>query len=457
MLTDTASLAAYENDGLSFNRHRPDCVVIPNSSDELRAVIRLCAGRDFPYLIRGAGTSLSGGPVAVSGGLIIHLSRLKSILEVNVEDQYCVVEPGVVLNVLNHELGHYGFYYPPDPSSGYSCTLGGNVAENAGGLRCFKYGVTANYVLGLEILTTDGEVVQLGGPAGGWGPSLGPDWRALMVGSEGMLGTITKIWLRIRPLPEKVWTFLAEFKEMSAAIECLVELVRHPAIPVALELIDNNTVRLVEASPMAVGVEKDSWALLMELDGPFELVDQYVEDVEAIFARHEVANLRKTDDFQERSRLWRARKSGNGLMGQVSPDYMIQDAVIPRSKLGELLQAIYDATHAEEMHVMNVFHAGDGNLHPCFLFDARDEKQVETLHALGKVLMKKVIEYGGVLSGEHGIGNDKSKYIPLFFGEREVAMQQALIEVFNPDNQLNPEKVFPQRSFVGCCAPGTRP
>ncbi len=453
VLTDDASLAAYENDGLSFNRHRPDCVVIPRSSEELKAIIQACKDRDFPYLIRAAGTSLSGGPVAVAGGLIVLVSRLKGILEVNVEDQYCVVEPGVVLNHLNHELAEYGFYYPPDPSSGYSCTLGGNVAENAGGLRCFKYGVTANYVLGLEIVTTDGEVVQLGGPAGGWGPSLAPDWRALMVGSEGMLATITKIWLRIRPLPEKVWTFLAEFKKMETAIECLVELVRHPAIPVALELIDNNTVRLVEASNMAVGVDKESWALLMEVDGPFELVDQYVADVEAIFERHKVDNLRKTDDNAERSKLWRARKSGNGLMGQVSPDYMIQDAVIPRSKLADLLQAIYDAAYAEDMHVMNVFHAGDGNLHPCFLFDARDEKQVHTLHELGKVLMQKVIDYGGVLSGEHGIGNDKNKYIPYFFGEREIAMQKALIEVFNPDNQLNPEKVFPQRSFVGCCAP----
>ncbi len=453
VLADAASLAAYENDGLSFNRHRPDCVVIPKTSDELKRVVQFCNGKDFPYLIRGAGTSLSGGPVAVAGGVIIHVSNLKNIVEINTEDQYCVVEPGVVLNELNHQLGRYGFFYPPDPSSGYSSTLGGNVGENAGGLRCFKYGVTANYVLGLEVITTDGQIVQLGGPAGGWGPTMGPDWRALMVGSEGMLATFTKIWLRIRPLPEKIYTFLAEFQDLKTAAEAIVELVRYPAIPVALEFIDNKTVRLVEASAMAVGLDRESWAVLLELDGPAALVREQAVDIEKIFQAHNVKSLRKTDDLAERTKLWRARKSANGLMGQVSPDYMIQDAVIPRSHLGELLQTIYDAAEAVDTHVLNVFHAGDGNLHPCFLFDARDPEQVEKIHDLGKILMKKVIGYGGVLSGEHGIGNDKSKYIPLYFGEREIAMQQTLIEVFNPDNQLNPEKVFPQRSFVGCCAP----
>ena len=451
--TDPASLMAYENDGLGFHRCRPDCVVIPRNSDELKDVVRLCRGHDFPYTIRAAGTSLSGGPVAEQGGLIVHVSRLKSILEVNAENLYCVVEPGVVLNRLNDHLESYGLFYPPDPSSGFTSTLGGNVAENAGGIRCFRYGVTANYVLGLEVMLPSGDIVQLGGPAGGLGPSGGCDWKTVFVGSEGMLGVITKIWLRLKPIPERIWTFLGQFRTVRETAAMIVDLVHCPATPVAIEMIDEKMIQLLEASPMACGLDPECVALLTEIDGPAELVGLLAEDISACYRKHNAVSLEKTDDKAKRLNLWRARKVGGGLLGQISPDVMIQDAVLPRTDLAEILEMIYREADKEGIVVTSTFHAGDGNLHPSFLFDARNPDEVERVKKLGTRLMEEVVARGGTLSGEHGIGSDKINYVSLVFGEREIAVQRALLDCFNPDHQLNPEKAFPQRSFVGCCAP----
>ncbi len=452
VLTDRASLINYENDALGFHRFRPDCVVIPDGSEELAALVRYARDAALPYTVRGSGTGLSGGSVAAEGGLILHLSRLKRILEVNVADQYCVVEPGVVLHRLNEHLEAHGLFYPPDPSSGYASTLGGNVAENAGGIRCFKYGVTANYVLGVEALLLDGRLLRFGGPAGGLGRAAA-DWRALMVGSEGMLATFTRLWLRLKPLPEKVWTFLATFARLEDAADMIVQLVHHPAFPVAIEFVDNKVVKLVEASPMAAGLDPDSWLLVVELDGPEPLVDLQARELEELLRRGKTRKVERTSDKEERLKLWKARKVAAGLMGQVSPDFFIQDAVIPRSCLGEVLRFIYEEAEKEGIHALNVFHAGDGNLHPNFLFDARNHDETEKIHRLGHRLMEKVVACGGTLSGEHGIGNDKMEYIGLIFGPREIALQRSLLDLFNPNHQLNPGKVFPLRSYVGCCVP----
>lgn len=446
---------AYENDGLGFHRYRPDCVVIPRTSDELKEVVQLCRGRDFPYTIRAAGTSLSGGPVAAQGGLIIHVSRLRSILEINTEDMYCVAEPGVVLDTLNATLAGHGLFYPPDPSSGSACTIGGNVAENAGGIRCFRYGVTANYVLGLEVILPDGEIAQLGGPAGGLGESGGCDWKSLFVGSEGLLGIITRVWLRLKPLPEKTWTFLGTYPGVRPASDTIVALVHHPSVPVAIELMDNNVVRLLEASPMACGFDPSCWLLLAEVDGPAQLVDRMADDIEEVFHRNGAITVEKTSDPQERIRLWHARKNTGGLLGQITPDTMVQDACIPRSEFGDVMEALMEESERQGLVVVSVFHAGDGNLHPNFLFDGSNPEELQKIEDIGKFLMEMVVARGGTLSGEHGIGNDKMKYISLVFGDREIAFQKALMDVFNPDNQLNPEKVFPHRSYVGCCAPPT--
>lgn len=453
VLTAPAQLLAYESDGLGFSRHRPDAVVIPRDAGQLAEIVTLMKTEDAPYVIRGAGTGLSGGAVAAQGGLLIHLSRLNKVLEINPAAFYACVEPGVVLNVLNEMLEPLGVFYPPDPSSGFSCTLGGNVAENAGGIRCFKYGVTANYVLGLELITPDGELRRFGGPEGGQGPL---DWKALFVGSEGLLGTFTRIWLRLKPLPGKPCTFLATYPNLESAAGAIVDLVHHPAIPVAAELLDQNTVRLVEASPMAVGLPKDCWVLLVEINGPDALVHAQKPGIEGLLKGRGALTLSSTEDTVERLKLWKARKVAGGLVGQVSPDVMIQDAVIPRSRLAEVLREIYAESERQDLPVINVFHAGDGNLHPNFMFDSRDPSQVERVKAAGKHLMQVVLRAGGTLSGEHGIGFDKMEYLPLLMGERELALQQAVASLFNPDHQLNPGKVLPHRVFTGCCAPAPK-
>ncbi|MES2202310.1 MAG: FAD-linked oxidase C-terminal domain-containing protein [candidate division FCPU426 bacterium] len=453
VLSHPSALAAYDSDGLSFHRHRPDVVAIPNDSEQLAKVIRLATTAELPYVFRGSGTGLSGGAVAAAGGLMIHLSRLKNILAIDPQNLVCCVEPGVVLNTLNEVLEPLGLFYPPDPSSGFACTLGGNVAENAGGIRCFKYGVTANYVLGVELMSPEGQLLHFGGPEG----ATGIDWKALVVGSEGLLGAISKIWLRLKPLPGDPCTFLATFDTLEAASGAILDLVHHPAIPVAAELMDRNCVRLVEASPMAVGLPKDSWVLLAEINGPPELVTAQTPGIEALFQKRGATSVEMTRDGAGRQRLWKARKVAGGLVGQISPDVMIQDAVIPRSKLAEVLREIYEEAERQDLPVINVFHAGDGNLHPNFMFDARDPSQLERVKAAGKHLMQTVIRLGGTLSGEHGIGNDKMEYLPLLMGERELDLQRAVVSLFNPLNQLNPDKVLPNRSYVGCCLPEKKP
>jgi glycolate oxidase subunit GlcD len=447
VLTTPAALAAYDSDGLSFHRYPPEAVVLPGSVEELKTILDWMRAENAPYTLRGAGTGLSGGAVAAEGGLLIHLSRLKRILSVDPFNQVAEVEPGVVLNNLNRHLEPLGLFFPPDPSSGFACTLGGNVAENAGGIRCFKYGVVANYVLGLEVMTPDGEQVRLGGPAGGLGPALGQDWKTLFVGSEGLLGCILKIWIRLKPIPEATRTFLATYKDLENASAAIVGLVHHPVIPVAAELMDRHCVRLVESSPFRVGLDPDAWVLLAEINGPAALVDAYAPDIEALLRNNGAASVQSTSEAAERAKLWKARKVGGGLCGQVSPDVMIQDAVIPRSRLAEVLAYIYAEADREGLPVINLFHAGDGNLHPNFLYDGRIPEQVAAVKRVGSRLMEKVVAVGGTLSGEHGIGNDKLNYLPLLFSRATLAVHQAVALTFNPEARLNPGKVLPQRRF----------
>src|SRR5258708_22896034 len=275
----------------------------------------------------------------------------------------------------------------------------------------------------------DGELRRFGSPEG---PLDGPDWRALMTGSEGILGAITKIWLRLKPLPGSPCTFLASFKELDDAAQAVNDLVHHPCIPVAIELLDQNTVRLVEASPMRAGLPADSWVLLVEINGPRELVEVQAPGIEKLLRSRHALSVEKTFDEQERVRLWKARKAAGGLVGQVSPDVMIQAAVIPRSRIAEVLKEIYAEASRQDLPVINVFHAGDGNLHPNFMFDARDPDQLRRVKEAGKNLMQTVIKVGGTLSGEHGIGNDKMDYLGLVFGPRELAAQKGIVHLFNP-------------------------
>ena len=454
VLTAPAQLAGYDADGLGYKTFRPDAVVIPADADELVNLLRDSRSLNVPVTIRGAGTSLSGGPVAAQGGVIVHTSSLRKVREICADGYWCEVECSVTLNQLDAALVPYGLFYPPDPSSGPVCTLGGNVAMNAGGAHCFRYGVTSNYVLGMEVVLLDGSVHRFGGPAGGRG-AWREDWKRLMVGSEGTLGAFTRFWLRVLPRPEKVWTYRATFADLQSAERAIHALAAHASFPVAIELMDPRCVAMVENSPMAVGLPKDTFLLVTEIDGPAVLLDARVKAVAELLHDAGASGVEYSDDETQRNRLWKARKVAGGLMGQLSPDFMVQDAVIPKRALAEVLQLVYDEADAAGLRAVNVFHAGDGNLHPNFLFDSSKPGELEKIEAISKRLMQRVIAVGGTLSGEHGIGNDKTAYMLLFFGEDTLRLQLAVPGVFNPQHQLNPLKVFATRRFRH--GPGAKP
>ena len=446
VLTSPAQLAGYDADGLGYKTFRPDAVVIPADADELVQLLRASREMNVPVTIRGAGTSLSGGPVAAQGGIVVHTSALKHVRHISREGYWCEVECSVVLNQLEAALLPYGLFYPPDPSSGPVCTLGGNVAMNAGGAHCFRYGVTSNYVLGLEVVMLDGSVHRFGGPAGGRG-DWRDDWKRLMVGSEGTLGAFTRFWLRLLPRPEKVWTYRATFSDLQSAEKAIHALAVHASFPVAIELMDPRCVAMVENSPMAVGLPKDVFLLVTEIDGPTELVDARAKAVAELLNNAGALNVQFSDDEEKRKGLWKARKVAGGLMGQISPDFLVQDAVIPKRALAEVLQLVYDEADAAGFAAVNVFHAGDGNLHPNFMFDSRKPGELEKVEAISKRLMQRVVAVGGTLSGEHGIGNDKTAYMPLVFDEHTLQLQLAVPQIFNPRHQMNPMKVFASRRF----------
>ncbi|MBM4095936.1 MAG: FAD-binding protein [Planctomycetes bacterium] len=448
VLTARAQLAGYDADGLGYKTFPPDAVVIPADAAELAALMRQAKSLGVPVTLRGAGTSLSGGPVAAQGGVIAHTSALRAVRQVSPAGFWCEVECGVPLNRLDEVLAPTGLFYPPDPSSGPVCTLGGNVAMNAGGAHCFRHGVTSHYVLGVEAVTLDGEVCRFGGPAGGRG-AWRDDWKRLMVGSEGTLAAFTRFWLRLLPRPEKCWTYRATFPDLRSAERAVQALALDSSFPVAIELMDPRCVAMVENSPMAVGLPKDSFLIVTEIDGPAELADTRAPAVAEILRAAGATGVESSDDEATRKGLWKARKVAGGLMGQISPDFLVQDAVIPRSALADILQLVYDEADAAGLPAVNVFHAGDGNLHPNFLFDSKKPGDVHKVEEISKRLMKRVIDAGGTLSGEHGIGNDKTCCMPMVFSGAALRLQLAIPKIFNAEHRLNPLKVFASRRFGG--------
>lgn len=454
VLTAPAQLAGYDADGLGYRTFRPDAVVIPADAGELAALLSGSARLNVPVTMRGAGTSLSGGPVAAQGGVVVHTSSLRSIRTISRAGLWCEVECSVALSQLDAALAPQGLFYPPDPSSGAVCTLGGNVAMNAGGARCFRYGVTSNYVLGMEAVLLDGTVRRFGGPAGGRG-AWREDWKRLMVGSEGTLAAFTRIWLRLLPRPEKAWTYRAPFRDLKSAERAVQRMAAHASFPVAIELMDPRCVAMVENSPMACGLPGDAYLLVGEIDGPAELADHRAPEVAELLKEAGAVTVEMSDDESERKRLWKARKVAGGLMGQLSPDFLVQDAVIPKRALAEILELVYREADEAGLRVVNVFHAGDGNLHPNFLFDSQKPGELHKVEAISKRLMERVVAVGGTLSGEHGIGNDKTDYMPLVFDAETLRLQLAVPKVFNPRHQLNPLKVFSSRRFLNGTANGS--
>jgi glycolate oxidase len=423
----------------------PSLVVLPESTEQVQAVVRACHAAGVPFVARGAGTGLSGGALPVADGVVIALTRMNRILEVDLDGARIVVQPGVTnLQVTEAVIGD-GWYYAPDPSSQQVCTIGGNVAENSGGAHCLKHGFTVNHVTALTVVLPDGELVRLGGRSL---ESPGPDLLGVFVGSEGTLGIATEITLRLLRRPEAVRTVLAAFDSTDAAGGAVSGVVSAGILASAMEIMDRLTIEAAEAA-VRPGYPDAEALLLVELDGPAPQVEEELAAVEAICRDCGAWELRTAGDDHERALLWKGRKSAFAAMGRVSPDYYVQDGVVPRTKLPEVLRRIAALEADYGLRVGNVFHAGDGNLHPLVLYDARVEGEPERARALAEAILEACIDAGGSLTGEHGIGVDKACSMPLLFGADDLEAMQRVRRAFDPAGLCNPGKLFPTPRLCG--------
>jgi glycolate oxidase subunit GlcD len=439
--TERAELATFASDGLPTYRRTPAVAVLPGSGREVAAVLSLLAARGVPFVARGAGTGLSGGALAETPAVLVVLTRLGRILAVDAANRRAVVEPGVVNANLSRAAAPCGLMYAPDPSSQTACTIGGNVAENAGGPHCLKYGVTTNHILALEVVLPSGVPVRLGSASG---EPLGPDLVGAFVGSEGMFGIATEITVRLVPLPAHVRTMLADYTGLRPAGEAVSRIIAAGVVPAALEMMDHNAIQMVESSVYAAGYPADAAAvLLVELDGRAAAVEDDAEVVRAILQDSGARSVRVASTGAEREKLWQGRKKAFGAMGRVSADLVVQDAVVPRSALPDVLETIAAIAERHRLRVTNVFHAGDGNLHPNLSFDSADADQVKRVHAASGEIMRACVAAGGTITGEHGVGLDKLSYMPLVFGPDELGLMAAVRGVFDPDGRANPGKVVP--------------
>jgi glycolate oxidase subunit GlcD len=438
-------LLVYECDGLTLHRATPGAVVFPRTTTEVAAVVRACRRAGVPFVPRGAGTGLSGGAVALEGGVVIECSRMDRILGLDAENRFAVVQPGVVNAALSKAAAPFGLLYAPDPSSQLACTIGGNVAENSGGPHTLKYGATTNHVLALELVLPDGEVVRLGSPTGFAG---GYDLVGAVVGSEGTLGVVTEATVRLVPIPEAVETLLGIFPDVVSACRAVGDVIRAGFVPAALEIVDRRTIEAVEASVYAAGLPRDAGAvLLVELDGPAVALPAQVERIAALARGRGAARVEIARDAAERERFWRARKGAFGAMGRLAPDLYVHDAVVPRAKLPEVLERVCAICDERGLRLSNVFHAGDGNLHPNISFDRRDAGELERVLDAGARILEVCVAAGGVISGEHGIGSEKREFMPLLFGADDLDAMRRLREAFDPDRVSNPGKIFPTTRF----------
>lgn len=439
VLWDEYDLALYEYDG-SIDRHRPEAVVFPTSTAQVAAIVRLCNRLGVPYTARGAGTGLSGGAIPAKGGLLISFARMNRILEVDLENLRAVVEPGLVNLRLSQAVAKYGLYYVPDPSSQKACTIGGNVGENSGGPHTLRYGVTTNHVLGLEVVLPDGEIVRLGGK--GW-DTPGYDLVGLFVGAEGTLGIVTQIVVRLVPLPPAVRTLLAIFPTVEAASEAVAGIIARRIVPAALEMMDNLCIRAVEArTPAGYPVDAEA-VLLIEVDGLEEEMDVQADAIEQVCRENGALQVRRARDEKERALLWAGRKGAFGAIGSMTPDYYTVDGVVPRSKLPQVMRRILELSRESGLRIANVFHAGDGNLHPLVMFDADVPGQTERTIEVGAEIMRLCAEAGGSLTGEHGIGLEKKDMMPLIFSQEDIGVMLKIKQALDPSGLCNPDKVFP--------------
>jgi glycolate oxidase len=450
VITDAADLRTYECDALTSFRARPSVVVLPASTEEVVAVMKVAREAGMPVVPRGAGTGLSGGALPTPGSLVLALSRMTKILDVDFDNGLMRVQPGVINLDVSRHLAPAGYYYAPDPSSQSVCTIGGNVAENSGGAHCLKYGFTVNHVRGARLVTADGEVVDLG--EGGVLDPPGYDLLGVLVGSEGTLGVVTEVVLRILRRPEATRTFLAAFPSTDEAGSCVSEIIGSGILPAAIEMMDRLA---IEAAVKAVGVDwLDRWpgigaALLMDVDGPGAEVEHTAREALAIAARAGAIEVRVPADEDERLRMWKGRKSAFAAMGRLASNYIVQDGVIPRTEIARVLAEIQQLASRAGLRVANVFHAGDGNLHPLVLYDARVPGQERQAEELAAEILRICLRYGGSITGEHGVGADKAPYMAEMFSEADLETMARVRCAFDPDNACNPNKVFPTPRLCG--------
>lgn len=440
-------LLVYECDGLTSYRHRPAVVVLPRSTEEVAAIVKLCAQQAIPFVARGSGTGLSGGALPTDDCVLIVTALMKQILKVDLENQRVVVQPGVINNWVTQAVSGAGFYYAPDPSSQIICSIGGNVAENSGGVHCLKYGVTTNHVLGLKLVLPDGSIVDVGGTV----PEMpGYDLTGVFVGSEGTLGIATEITLKILKTPESIRVLLADFTSVEAAAATVSDIIGAGIIPGGMEMMDNLSINAVEDVVATGCYPRDAAAvLLVEVDGLEVEAEENSQRVEALCYQNGARSVCIATDPEERLRLWKGRKAAFAAMGKLSPDYYVQDGVIPRTKLEFVLSEIAGLGEQYGYYVANVFHAGDGNLHPLILYNNAVPGALEKVEALGGAILKLCVKVGGSISGEHGIGADKRCYMPEMFTEADLETMQWVRQVFNPQGIANPGKLFPTPRTCG--------
>ncbi len=445
VISEREQLRTYECDGLTGYRVVPALVVLPENAEQVQAVVRLCHEQGVPFVARGSGTGLSGGALPVQEGVLIVLSRMRRILEIDLPNQRVVVEPGVINLWVTQEVAPEGYYFAPDPSSQLVCSIGGNVAENSGGAHCLKYGFTTNHVTGLEVVLPDGEMVHLGGKAP---DSPGYDLLGAFVGSEGTLGIVTKITLRILRKPETVRTLLAAFNSTDDAGSAVSAIIAAGIVPAAVEMMDALAIEAAEAA-VHPNYPNAPALLIVELDGPAVEVEHQFQLVEQLCNESGSTEIRIAVDDEERVLMWKGRKSAFAAVGRISPDYYVQDGVIPRTALPEVLREIAALGERSGVRVANVFHAGDGNLHPLVLYNGDVEGEAERAEDVAGDILLICLKHGGSITGEHGVGEDKKKYLPRMFTEDDMKTMQLLRCAFDPHGLCNPGKVFPTPRLCG--------
>lgn len=439
VLDSPQDLLLYEYDG-SIEKGRPEVVAFPRSTEQVADLVKIAARHKIPLVGRGAGTGLSGGVIPTEGGLMIGFSRMNRILEIDYENECAVVQPGVVNLDITLAVQGDGYYYAPDPSSQKACTIGGNVAENAGGPHTLAYGVTTNHVLGVEAVLPDGTIVEIGGKESDL-PGL--DLRGLLTGSEGTMALITKVIIRLLRSPEEVKTLLAIYDDAADAADTVAGMTAKAIVPAAVEMLDGVMLRMVEEATHA-GYPLDADAvLLIEIEGLTEAVEEQLVQIQQVCAENKAREVRVAKSAEERALLWKGRKNAFGAIGRVSPTYYVQDGVVPRTRIADTLKHIYKVSEKYGLTISNIFHAGDGNMHPIILFDPRKPEELEKTKQAGAEILTYCIEAGGSITGEHGVGMEKNDLMPLVFKQESLDMMERLIRVFNPDGRLNPGKLLP--------------